>query len=421
MRTNSRGNPSRLTRSLSSKLDEPPHSYTQNLTADPRIVDINSSSDSSDLESAFQTAHIPWIEHGYKTRFNLEYQALGREHRYITRTRRKSALICKLSDLLKLLYLLRTRKVSAVRSRLALLEISHRRRCAGRVGTFSMGEFRALVGTTRITDSEVRALLKNPKVNVTEETLEEMAKVVGQDRLDRPVWLPRRLVRYLAAHGSRLEIASALTLAIRRMVNRFGRARVSARMIAELVQAGEKHVRSALQSLASKHLLIKNRQAERWSVNRWGSLYDFPEDLAIDPLNEQKPLRAPPKRRTPRGFSPRSHGAVLSMLIPSHPIPRVGMGWETTQRSSSTQKGVDLINRDPSSLLEQQRSLSEPLQMAPPNAEFAAERQRLGLQAGNFRHEGREPRPDHALDTYRHYRQQSPPHIPRQAPWRKAA
>jgi hypothetical protein len=138
MRTNSRENPSRLTRSLSSKLDEPPHSYTQNLTADPRIVDINSSSDSSDLESAFQTAHIPWIEHGYKTRFNLEYQALGREHRYITRTRRKSALICKLSDLLKLLYLLRTRKISAVRSRLALLEISHRRRCAGRVGTFSI-------------------------------------------------------------------------------------------------------------------------------------------------------------------------------------------------------------------------------------------------------------------------------------------
>ena len=400
MRTNSRGNPSRLTRSLSSKLDEPPHSYTQNLTADPRIVDINSSSDSSDLESAFQTAHIPWIEHGYKTRFNLEYQALGKDYRYITRTRRKSALICKLSDLLKLLYLLRTRKVSAVRSRLALLEISHRRRCAGRVGTFSIAEFRALVGTTRITDSEVRALLKNPKVNVTEETLEEMAKVVGQDRLDRPVWLPRRLVRYLAAHGSRLEIASALTLAIRRMVNRFGRARVSARMIAELVQAGEKHVRSALQSLASKHLLIKNRQAERWSVNRWGSLYDFPEDLAIDPLNEQKPLRAPPKRRSPRGFSPRSHGAVLLLL---------------------TQKGVDLINRDPSSLLEQQRSLGQPLQMAPPNAEFAAERQRLGLQAGNFRHEGREPRPDHALDTYRHYRQQSPPHIPRQAPWRKAA
>jgi hypothetical protein len=400
MRTNSRENPSRLTRSLSSKLDEPPHSYTQNLTADPRIVDINSSSDSSDLESAFQTAHIPWIEHGYKTRFNLEYQALGREHRYITRTRSKSSIICKLSDVLKLVYLLRTRRISAVRSRLALLEISHRRRCAGRVGTFSIAEFRALVGTTRITDSEVRALLKNPKINVTEETLEEMAKVVGQDRLDRPVWLPRRLVRYLAAHGSRLEIASALTLAIRRMVNRFGRARVSARMIAELVQAGEKHVRSALQSLASKHLLIKNRQAERWSVNRWGSLYDFPEDLAIDPLNEQKPLRAPPKRRSPRGFSPRSHGAVLLLL---------------------TQKGVDLINRDPSSLLEQQRSLSEPLQMAPPNAEFAAERQRLGLLAGNFRHEGREPRPDHALDTYRHYRQQSPPHIPRQAPWRKAA
>lgn len=400
MRTNSRENPSRLTRSLSSKLDELPHSYTQNLTADPRIVDINSSNDSTDLESAFQTAHIPWIEHGYKTRFNLEYQALGREHRYITRTRRKSALICKLSDLLKLLYLLRTRKISAVRSRLALLEISHRRRCAGRVGTFSIAEFRALVGTTRITDSEVRALLKNPKINVTEETLEEMAKVVGQDRLDRPVWLPRRLVRYLAAHGSRLEIASALTLAIRRMVNRFGRARVSARMIAELVQAGEKHVRSALQSLASKRLLIKNRQAERWSVNRWGSLYDFPEDLAIDPLNEQKPLRAPPKRRTPKGFSPRSHGAVLLLL---------------------TQKGVDLINRDPSSLLEQQRSLGEALQMAPPNAEFAAERERLGLLAGNFRHEGREPRPEHALDTYRRYRLQHPPHVPRQAPWRKAA
>jgi hypothetical protein len=263
-----------------------------------------------------------------------------------------------------------------------------------------MREFRGLVGDTRITDQEVRALLQNPKVNVTEETLEEMAKVVGQDRLDRPVWLPRRLVRYLAAHGSRLEIASALTLAIRRMVNRFGRARVSARMIAELVQAGEKHVRSALQSLASKHLLIKNRQAERWSVNRWGSLYDFPEDLAIDPLNEQKPLRAPPKRRTSRGFSPRSHGAVLLLL---------------------TQKGVDLINRDPSSLLEQQRSLAQPLQMAPPNAEFAAERQRLGLLVGNFRHEGREPRPEHALDTYRHYRQQTPPHIPRQAPWRKAA
>lgn len=400
MTTNSRENPSRLTRSLSSKLDEPPHSYTQNLAADPRLVDINSSSDSSDLESAFQTVDIPWIEHGYKTRFNLEYQALGREHRYITRTRRKSALICKLSDLLKLLYLLRTRKISAVRSRLALLEISHRRRCAGRVGTFSMREFRALVGDTRITDREVRALLQNPKISVTENTLEDMARVVGQDRLDRPVWIPRRLIRHLAAHGSRLEIAAALTLAIRRMVNRFGRARVSARMIAELVHGQEKHVRSALQTLTSKRLIIKNKQAERWSVNRWGSLYDFPEDLAIDPFDEQKPLRDPPRRRTPRGFSPCKHGAVLILLA---------------------QKGVDLINRDPSSLLEQQRSLGKPLQMAPPNPEYAAERRWLGLLAGNFRLERQEPRPPHALDTYQRYRSQTPPHIPRQAPWRKAA
>lgn len=400
MRTNSRENPSRLTRPLSSKLDELPHSYTQNLPADPPIVDINSSSDLGELEPAFQTVDIPWIEHGYKTRFNLEYQALGREHRYFTRTRRKSSLICKLSDLLKLLYLLRTRKISGVRSRLALLEISHRRRCAGRVGTFSMREFRALVGDTRITDGEVRALLQNPKIPVSENTLEEMADTLGQDRLDRPVWIPRRLIRHLAAHGSRLEIAAALTLAIRRMVNRFGRARVSARMVAELVHGQEKHARTALQSLASKRLIIKNKQAERWSVNRWGSLYDFPEDLAIDPFDERKPLRELPRRRTPRGFSPRSHGAVLLLL---------------------TQKGVDLINRDPSSLLEQQRSLGEPLQMAPPNPEFEAERRRLGLLAGNSRFERLERRPPHALDTYQRYRSQTPPHIPRQAPWRKAA
>jgi len=399
MRTNSRETPSRLTRSLSSKLDELPHSYTQNLTADPRIVDINFSSDSSELESAFQTADIPWIEHGYKTRFNLEYQALGREHRYFTRTRRKSALICKLSDILKLLYLARTRKISALRSRLALLEISHRRRCAGTVGRFSMREFRGLVGDTRITDQEVRALLNNPKINVHEDVLESMAQAMGQDRLDRPVWIPRRLVRYLAAHGSRLEIAASLTLAARRMVNRFGRARVSARLIAELAGAQEKHARAALQSLQSKRLLIKNKQAERWSVNRWGSLYDFPEDLAIDPLNEQRPLRAPPRRRTSRGFSPRSHGAVLLLL---------------------TQKGADLINRDPSSLLEQQESLAEPLQMAPPNPEFQAERQRLGLLAGKFRFEQGEPR---TLDPFAYDRLRShyPPHIPNQAPWRKAA
>jgi hypothetical protein len=262
-----------------------------------------------------------------------------------------------------------------------------------------MREFRGLVGDTRITDQEVRALLNNPKINVHEDVLESMAQAMGQDRLDRPVWIPRRLVRYLAAHGSRLEIAASLTLAARRMVNRFGRARVSARLIAELAGAQEKHARVALQSLQSKRLLIKNKQAERWSVNRWGSLYDFPEDLAIDPLNEQRPLRAPPKRRTSRGFSPRSHGAVLLLL---------------------TQKGVDLINPDPSSLLEQQESLAEPLQMAPPNPEFQAERQRLGLLAGKFRFEQGEPR---TLDpfAYDRIRSQYPPHIPNQAPWRKAA
>lgn len=400
MKTNSRENASRLTRSLSSKLNAPPHSYTENLPADPLIVDTKYDSDSSHLESAFQTVEIPWIEHGYKTRFNLEYQALGREHRYLTRTRRKSSIICKVSDLLKLLYLLRTRRISYVRSRLALLEISHRRRCSGRVGKFSMGEFRALVGDTRITDAEVRALLRNPKVPVEEETLEEMAQVLGQDRLDRPVWIPRRLLRHLAAYGSRLEIAAALTLAIRRMVNRFGRARVSARMIAELVHAQEKHVRTALQTLASKRLITKNKQAERWSVNRWGSLYDFPEDLAIDPFDQRKPLREPPRRRTPRGFSPRSHGAVLLLL---------------------TQKGVDLINRDPSSLLEQQRSLAQRLEMAPPNPEFEAERRRLGLLAGKIALDRQVPRTLHALDTYQRYRFQTPPHIPRQAPWRKAA
>jgi hypothetical protein len=226
-----------------------------------------------------------------------------------------------------------------------------------------------------------------------------MAQTLGQDRLDRPVWLPRRLVRHLAAHGSRLEIAAALTLAARRMVNRFGRARVSARMVAELVGANEKHVRTALQSLASKRLIIKNKQAERWSVNRWGSLYDFPEDLSIDPFNEQKPLRAPPKRRTPRGFSPRSYGAVLLLL---------------------TQKGANLINRDPSSLLEQQESLGKPLQMAPPNPEFQAVRGRLGLLAGNFRFEREEAQAPDPF-AYHRIRSQYPPHIPRQAPWRKAA
>lgn len=399
MRTNPRENPSRLTRPLSSKLDEPPHSYTANLPADPRSVTKNFPNDLGELTPAFETADIPWVEHGYKTRFNVEYQALGREHRYFTRTRRKSALICKLSDLLKLVYLTRNRRIAYVRARLALLEISHRRRCAGTVGTFSFAEFRALVGTTRITDREVRALLENPKIPIHPDALESMAQTLGQDRLDRPVWIPRRLVRHLAAHGSRLEIAAALVLAARRMVNRFGRARVSARMVAELAGAQEKHVRSALQTLASKRLIIKNKQAERWSVNRWGSLYDFPDDLSIDPFNEQKPLRAPPKRRASRGFSPRSHGAVLSLL---------------------TQKGVDLINPDPSSLLEQQESLSEPLQMAPPNPEFQAERERLGFLAGKFRFEREQPEPSDPF-AYHRIRSQYPPHIPKQAPWRKAA
>ena len=399
MKTNSREHLLRLTRSLSSKLDEHPHSYTQKLPADPRSVTKNFPNELGELAPAFETADIPWIEHGYRTRFNLEYQALGREHRYITRTRSKSSLICKLSDVLKLLYIARTRKIAPLRARLALLEISHRRRCAGRVGTFSMREFRALVGATRITDQEVRALLQNPKVNVSENTLEEMAQVLGQDRLDRPVWIPRRLIRHLAAHGSRLEIAAALTLAARRMVNRFGRARVSARMVAELAGANEKHVRTALQTLTSKRLLIKNKQAERWSVNRWGSLYDFPEDLSIDPFNEQKPLRAPPRRRTSRGFSPRSHGAVLLLL---------------------TQKGANLINPDPSSLLEQPRSLGEPLQMAPPNPEFQAERERLGLLAGKCRFEREGPEPFRAF-SYDRLRSHYPPHIPKHAPWRKAA
>jgi hypothetical protein len=394
------------------------------------------------LVPTFETVDIPWIEHGYKTRFNLTYQALGREHRYLTRTRRKSALICKLSDLLKLLYIARTRKIAPLRSRLALLEISHRRRCAGRVGTFSMGEFRSLVGGTRITDQEVLALLKNPKVDVSENTLHEMAKVLGQERLDRPVWIPRRLVRHLAAHGSRLEIAASLTLAARRMVNRFGRARVSARMVAELAGANEKHVRSALESLQFKRLLIKNKQAERWSVNRWGSLYDFPEDLSIDPLNEQKPLRAPPRRRTSMGFSPRSHGVVLSMLVVSGCPKRPFTGRpDRGAATPSTQKGANLINPDPSSLLEQQQSLAEPLQMAPPNAEHAAERRRLGLLAKNLWLDRGEAgafyrnawsnlhTPEAAtealsvwgFDHCRSIRRQFPPHRPAQAPWRKKA
>jgi hypothetical protein len=399
MSTNSRKNPSRVTNPLSSKLDGLSHSYTCKLPADPQIVTRKLFNESGDLVPAFETVDIPWIEHGYKTRFNLEYQQLGREHRYITRTRRKSSLICKLSDILKLVYLTRNRRISHVRARLALLEISHRRRCAGNVGSFSIREFRALVGTTRITDAQVLALLHNPKIPVSEDALYQMAQVLGQDRLERPVWIPRRLIRHLAAHGSRLEIATALALAARRMVNRFGRARLSARMVADLTGASQKHVRTALQSLASKRLIIKNRQAERWSVNRWGSLYDFPEDLSIDPFNEQKPLRDPPKRRRSVGFSPRSHGAVLMLLM---------------------QKGANLINKDPSSLLEQQESLGQPLQMAPPNPEFRAERPRLGLLAGNFRFEREQPEAPDPF-AYDRIRSQYPPHVPKQAPWRKAA
>lgn len=263
-----------------------------------------------------------------------------------------------------------------------------------------MREFRGLVGGTRISDGEVLAILRNPKITVSEETLEAMAETLGQDTLDRPVWIPRRLVRHLAAHGSRLEIASALVLAIRRMVNRFGRARVSARMIADVAKAGEKHVVKALQSLQSKRLIIKNKQAERWSVNRWGSLYDFPADLGIDPFEDQKPVRALPRRRSSKGFSPARYGEVLQLL---------------------TQKGGDLINRDPSSLLEQQRSLSDRLQMAPPNPEFELERRRLSLLAGKYRLDRQGPSPLHALDVYQRYRSQCPPLIPRQAPWRKAA
>jgi len=338
--------------------------YEPTLPAISEIVDTKLFSDIRSLDSVFENAQIPWIEHCYKAAKNLKYQELGRAHRYFTRTRRRSSLVFNLSDLLKLLYLTRTRNVAQIRTRLALAEIAHRRACAGRVGRWSMTEFRVLVGSTRITDSEVMRVVQNPRVEVPEGALEAMAAKLGRHNLQGKVWVPRRLVRYLAKRGSRLEIAVMLTMMARRMVNRFQRARVSARLVAELSDSKEAHVTAAMLKLQERRLLMRNRQAERWSVNRYGSLWEFPEDLSITAGEEVRPLRAPP-RRVGR-FERRPLKALLSAML----------------RATLMQKGGDLINTDPSLQLEPQLLMGKPPAGPPVVAsEVGRERKRLASAA----------------------------------------
>lgn len=303
-----------------------------------------------------------------------------------------------------------------------------------------MREFRKLVGDTRITDQEVYAILKNPRIPIKWEEVEAMGEIIGQEQYERKVWIPRRLVRHLAAEGSRLEIASMLVMMARRMVNRFGRARVSARMIAILADAQEKHVRTALLSLQEKRLIQKNQQAERWSVNRWGSLYDFPEDLSIDPKATERPIRATP-RRVPKVFANVTYATVMGLLAACTPLkaPLV-QGQETPVVTTSMQKGADLINKDPSLQLEPQQLMPIVGAMAPPEpSEMARERRRLaaaarlleidqGPQGACYRNcwsnvhsaaAAAEALSLYGYQTYQSTIEKYPPHVPAQAPWNK--
>lgn len=414
--------PSLVTSQLSSKLDETPRPYNPTLPTIPEIVDTKIDSDIKTLVPTFESAQIPWIEHDYKSRNNQAFQELGKAHAFLTRTRRKSSAIVKVVDLLKLLYMTRSRSVGPLRVRLALLEISHRRRCAGKVGKFSMGEMRSLIKGTKMTEAEILKIVRNPRVDVDNDIIEEMAASLSQHDLSRDVWVPRRLIRYLAAEGSRLEIATMLVAMIRRIHSRFNRARFSARMVADIAQANEKHVRAAILKLQERKLIQRNRQAERWSVNKWGSLYDFPDDLSIDPHGEGKPVRAAPKKRG--RFVKCLFSAVFAALA------------ATTRTDAQDLKGANLIKLDPTLHVEQQLIM----QNAPPSTTETAEARRkaaaaaaalefdLGPQGMAYKNTfsnvhsaaaAAEVLQVRGWESFQRYRLSNTPHIPKQAPWQK--
>lgn len=331
--------------------------YEPTLPAIPQIVERKLFSDIKSLEPVFENGDIPWIEHNFKNRKNKGYREVAKLNLYFTRTRRRSSTILKVADLLKILYLTRTRRVAQIRTRLALLEMAHRRRCAGRIGPFNLKEFRALVGTTRITDAEVLAIAKDPRIEVDDFYLRDMLNDLGRDNYDRAVWVPRRILRYLAKKGSRLEIASMMVLLARRMHGRFGRARCSAGLIRRLTGAKETHIRKALLTLQEKKLVMKNRQAERWSVNRFGSLWEFPSDLTVNPEGKTRPAREAPKRR----------GTYRNLTL--------GAYLRATLSATQTQKGGDHINTDPTLQLEPQLLMQKVAPIVPRSrSEVAKER-----------------------------------------------
>jgi len=398
------------------------HPSNTNLPPLPELVDIKITNDISILAPSFPSAEIPWIQHSYKARKNKRYQELGADNVKLTRILRLSSTIVKCSDIIKLLALSRTRDVAQVRVRLALLEMAHRRQCAGKVGKFSLRELRTLIGATRITDADILAIVDAPKIDASETTIQEIADRLGQTNLDRPVWIPRRTLRHLAAEGSRLEIAAMLTLLVRRMRARFGRARVSAQMIADCAGAGERHAAAALLKLQEKRLIMKNNQAERWSINRWGSLYDFPEDLSIDPNNEQKPLRAPPKAK--RTFTRVALSAVFAL-------------WSTSIHAE--QKGMPLINRYPSLQLEPQLIAPTVLPVVPQRPSEARNERKTAAAAAALLKIDRGPQGFyyrnafknvhdaeqaaevlelHGFEKFNSYFNRFPPHIGTGKPWR---
>lgn len=236
-------------------------------------------SEFSNLQSRFTSAEIPWHERHSKAQNNEQLQEFSDRVTYLTRSRRKASIRVNLSELIGLIYLTRTRKVAEVRTRLALLEIRERRKIAGRVGVFSLQEARKLLGSTRVSNKTILHL-KDSNIEIGRDVIEGIAENLHQRNLSRRVWIPRRLIRYLASEGSRIEIGVALLLCLRRRYYRLQRSRLGTRLAAQVLLCGRQYIRAATRKLQEKHIIIKH-QGAWWATKRYGTQYEIASDMEL--------------------------------------------------------------------------------------------------------------------------------------------
>lgn len=240
--------------------------------------------ESSELDSYWIGAELSDLDQYSKREFLNTYKDLCDYGTKFSRTRRNFTLV-QVADILKVLDAF-TREKSArlTRVRLALIEANHRRSVTGKLYRINYRELAKLTNLSNVSYPHLKELVTHARTGADEKHIDTLATELKLTRSASRA-IPRRVLRYLAGGGAtRAEIGVLLSVYLRQMLNRLGRARISYKQITRLTGLSSRSIAKAFLKLKEKRLVLPVAEHNKL-IQYNGKAYCLPKPEKVECSN----------------------------------------------------------------------------------------------------------------------------------------